>query len=113
MRTLRDCGGSATLARTNPTATSAVKIAPVAIKPSRRPRVGWREWAALPDLGISVIKVKLDTGARSSSLHAYEIARHEDADGAWVEFAVHPLQRDRCTTVHARARLVEERWVRS
>jgi hypothetical protein len=85
----------------------------VAIKPSRRPRVGWREWAALPDLGISVIKVKLDTGARSSALHAYEIARHEDAEGAWVEFAVHPLQRDRATTVHARARLVEERWVRS
>jgi hypothetical protein len=75
--------------------------------------VGWREWAALPELGIPAIKVKVDTGARSSALHAFDITRHDDAEGAWVEFAVHPLQRDRATTVRARARLLEERWVRS
>jgi hypothetical protein len=75
--------------------------------------VGWREWAALPDLGIGAIKAKLDTGARSSSLHAFDVVRVDDEDGAWVEFAVHPLQRDACDTVRTRARLLDERWVRS
>jgi len=85
----------------------------VAVKPKRRPAVGWREWAALPDLGIPAIKVKLDTGARSSALHAYDITRHDDETGAWVEFEVHPLQRDGCTIMRSRARLLDERWVRS
>ena len=84
-----------------------------AVKPKRRPAVGWREWAALPDLGIAAIKVKVDTGARSSVLHAFDVVRVDDKDGAWVEFAVHPLQRDACQTVRTRARLLDERWVRS
>ena len=84
-----------------------------AVKAKRRPAVGWREWAALPDLGIAAIKVKVDTGARSSSLHAFDVVRVDDKDGAWVEFAVHPLQRDACQTVRTRARLLDERWVRS
>ena len=85
----------------------------VAVKPKRRPTVGWREWAALPELGIAAIKVKVDTGARSSVLHAFDVVRHDDPAGAWVEFAVHPLQRDACATVRTRARLLDERWVRS
>ena len=85
----------------------------MAVKPSRRPAVGWREWVALPELAIPAIKVKVDTGARSSALHAFDIVLHDDASGAWVEFAVHPLQRDSHTTVLARAPLVDERWVRS
>ncbi len=83
------------------------------MKAKRRPAVGWREWAALPELGIAAIKVKVDTGARSSVLHAFDVVRHDDPTGAWVEFAVHPLQRDACATVRARARLLDERWVRS
>lgn len=85
----------------------------VAPKPKRRPAVGWREWAALPELGIPAIKVKVDTGARSSALHAFDVVRVDDSSGAWVEFAVHPLQRGTAETVRTRARLLDERWVRS
>ena len=85
----------------------------VAGKAKRRPAVGWREWAALPELGIPAIKVKVDTGARSSALHAFDVVRMDDSSGAWVEFAVHPLQRDAGETVRTRARLLDERGVRS
>ena len=53
---------------------------------------GWREWVQLPEIGLPWIKAKLDTGARTSSLHAYEIAgfRRDDAD--WVRFRVRPWQ---------------------
>lgn len=89
------------------------RVLQVAVKPKRRPAVGWREWAALPELGIPAIKVKVDTGARSSVLHAFDVVRVDDPGGAWVEFAVHPLQRDTGDTVRTRARLLDERWVRS
>lgn len=75
--------------------------------------IGWREWIALPELGIEGIKAKVDTGARSSSLHAYDVERFEDEGRPMVRFKVHPIQRDARTTVAGLAELVDRRSVRS
>jgi hypothetical protein len=81
-------------------------------KPSKT-FVGWREWIALPKLGIGAIKVKIDTGARSSSLHAFDVETFERDGVPWVKFVVHPLQRDCETTVYAEAPVLEFRHIRS
>jgi hypothetical protein len=75
--------------------------------------VGWREWIALPELGIAAIKPKIDTGARSSSLHAFNIQTFERDNADWVRFDIHPFQRDVETTVAAEAQILELRHVRS
>jgi hypothetical protein len=66
---------------------------------------------ALPDLGVAFIKAKVDTGARSSSLHAWDIVCDQRAGS--VRFSVHPLQDDDAVVIDTEAPLVEEREVRS
>jgi hypothetical protein len=85
----------------------------VKTKVSSLPVIGWREWVGLPDFGIEAIKVKVDTGARSSSLHASELREFERDGEKWVRFKVHPVQRKRDMTVDIEARIIEYRSVRS
>lgn len=75
--------------------------------------IGWREWVALPDLGIPAIKAKIDTGARTSSLHAFDLQFYERDGQEWVQFQVHPVQRDNEHTIACEAPLVGHRNVRS
>lgn len=76
-----------------------------------RPIIGWREWVGLPELGVAWVKAKVDSGARSSSLHAWDV--DIDEVGSVVHFAVHPFQHDDETTTAVSAPLVETRDVRS
>ncbi len=80
---------------------------------NRLPIIGWREWVGLPELGIKIIKAKVDSGARSSSLHAYDLHEFERDGINLVRFKVHPLQRKTTKTVECEAAILEYRSVRS
>jgi hypothetical protein len=68
---------------------------------------------ALPLLGVPRLKAKVDTGARSSALHAWSVEEFTRDGERWLRFVVHPWQRDVLTSVVCEARCVGERLVRS
>ncbi len=78
---------------------------------SMKIQVGWREWAALPDLGIARIKAKIDTGARTSALHAFALDTFSEHGQRMVRFGVHPLQHKLRPKIFCAAAVVDERWV--
>ncbi len=75
--------------------------------------IGWREWVALPNLGVASLKAKVDTGARTSSLHGFDIEEFTGRGGVpMVSFGIHPEQRSSKGAVRVEAPLVDRRNVR-
>ena len=75
------------------------------------PTIGWREWVELPGLGDALVKAKVDTGARTSTLHAFDVTEVERDGEQLVAFAFHPNQDDEETEIRAEAPLVDRRNV--
>ncbi len=75
--------------------------------------IGWREWLALPELGIQAIKAKIDTGARTSALHTFGLELFEQDGILKVKFGIHPLQRRKDIEINCVADVVDRRRVTS
>ncbi len=73
--------------------------------------LGWREWLALPDLGLERIKAKIDTGARTSTLHAFYVETFRRHGSLYVRFGVHPLQHRADFVVQSEAVVIDRRRV--
>jgi len=79
----------------------------------RKTIISWREWVSLPDLGVDAIKVKVDTGARTSSIHAFRIREFEQDGENYVRFMLHPLQKKRKPELICTARVADKRVITS
>lgn len=73
--------------------------------------VGWREWISLPELNIEKIKAKIDTGAKTSTLHAFAVKPFKKDHRHWVKFSVHPEQLRRNKVIECCSEILDIRWV--
>lgn len=76
-------------------------------------KLGWEEWLGLPELGLPTIKAKVDTGARTSALHAFDIETFGPASKPKVRFAIHPVPNREDLTIPCSATVVDRREVTS
>ena len=81
-------------------------------KPQPTTIIGWKEWIELPDLGIPAIKAKIDTGARTSALHIFDLEEFFSNGRRMVRFGIHPLQRRKDIVRFCEAPVLEKRRVK-
>lgn len=87
------------------------KIAPTRRRKRELMVIGWREWLSLPELGIERIKAKIDSGARTSALHAFAIRPFKHEGEHFIQFKLHPIQRSAEQAIECTARVQDIRWV--
>ncbi len=75
--------------------------------------IGWQEWCALPEFNVPYIKAKIDTGAKTSSLHAFNIKEFRKKNQKYVSFEIHPVQDDNDISLKAKAKVIDERYIMS
>lgn len=75
------------------------------------PILGWREWVALPELGIAKLRCKVDTGAKTSTLHAFYVEEFEDNGVLKVRFGLHPDEKNSEIEIHEEAVVFDQREV--
>ena len=75
--------------------------------------IGRAEWCAFPELGVPAIKARVDSGARTSSIHAFNIQKFTRKGAPWVSFEIHPLQDNRRTLVRCERPVVDRRMIKS
>jgi hypothetical protein len=80
-------------------------------KQTQLPMLGWREWVALPEFSINLIKAKIDTGARSSALHAETIEPYVKNGEQWLMFTVAPEQKHNNSIIECHAPVKDRRQV--
>lgn len=73
--------------------------------------IGWREWIRLPQLGIEHIKAKIDTGARTSALHTFDLEPYDDKGMRMVHFKMHPVQHRTKPVIECHSPVLDERRV--
>ncbi len=73
--------------------------------------VGWREWVSLPDLNLHHIKAKIDTGARTSALHAFSVNGYSKKGVQRVKFLIHPYQNRMDIVKECDAPIIDKRMV--
>ena len=73
--------------------------------------LGWREWVCLPSLELPLIKAKVDTGARTSTLHAFYVDPFQHRGTRMVRFGIHPLRGRTDVIVHGETEVIDQRLV--
>ena len=75
--------------------------------------VGSEEWCSLPMMGVPIIKARIDAGAKTSALHAFNISRFSREGVAWISYELHPVQNNRRVLVRCESEVVDRRFVKS
>lgn len=73
--------------------------------------IGWSEWCSLPEILIPAVKAKIDTGAKTSCLHAFEITEYSLDDKPYINYLIHPIQNNKDIVIECNSPVYDQRIV--